>query len=522
MRAYAVGHMRSKPFHHTLLPLSIAVLITASLLLPLGWLIGRAGFGLLSTRDLDALWFTIWQAAISAGLSCLFAIPVARALSRQTFVGRRLLVMLLGAPFILPVIVAILGLVAVFGRSGFVNEALTALGLPNMTIYGPHGVILAHVFFNMPLAARLLLQGWASIPSERFRLAASLGFGPGAMWQQIEWPMLKRVLPGLFVVIFLICTTSFAVALALGGGPRATTLELAIYQAFRFDVNLPRAATLALCQLGLGLLISLIALRLPLPESLAQGLDRPIKRWDGRRVATRITDGLILILATAFLLVPMLSILVQGAPHVLSLPESVWAAVIRSAWMALTSAALTLALALPLAFAIGRGAWGFEVTSLLSLSISPLVLGTGAYLILLPYTNPIAWALPLTIWVNALLALPFALRALLPEARILHRDYARLSSSLGMTGWAWLRLVALPRLRAPLGFAAGLAAALSAGDLGVIALFARPDQATLPLLIFQLKESYRLDDAKAAALLLVGMSLVLFWVFHAAGKGKRA
>ena len=34
-------------------------------------------------------------------------------------------------------------------------------------------------------------------------------------------------------MIFVICLSSFAVALTLGGGPRATTLELAIYQAMR-------------------------------------------------------------------------------------------------------------------------------------------------------------------------------------------------------------------------------------------------------------------------------------------------
>ena len=35
--------------------------------------------------------------------------------------------------------------------------------------------------------------------------------------------MLREVLPGAFVLVFLLCMTSFAVALTLGGGPRATT-----------------------------------------------------------------------------------------------------------------------------------------------------------------------------------------------------------------------------------------------------------------------------------------------------------
>jgi thiamine transport system permease protein len=156
----------------------------------------------------------------------------------------------MGAPFILPTLVAVLGLIAVFGRGGLLNQALAGLGLPPVSIYGPHGVVLAHVFYNLPLATRLILQGWLSIPVERFRLAASLGFSAADVQRRLEWPMLRDVVPGAFLVIFLICLTSFAVALTLGGGPRATTVELAIYQAFRFDFDLGRAALLAVLQFG--------------------------------------------------------------------------------------------------------------------------------------------------------------------------------------------------------------------------------------------------------------------------------
>jgi len=51
----------------------------------------------------------------------------------------------------------------------------------------------------------------------------------------VEWPVIARLLPGLATLVFTLCFTSFAVVLALGGGPRATTLEVAIYQALRFD-----------------------------------------------------------------------------------------------------------------------------------------------------------------------------------------------------------------------------------------------------------------------------------------------
>ena len=215
----------------------IAALVVAGLVTgPVTAVVWRGGgFTALSAADLSALRFTVWQASWSALISVGLAVPVASALARRSFWGRSALISVMGAPFILPVIVAILGLLSVFGGNGFVNLVLEPLGVPKLDIYGAHGVILAHVFFNLPLAVRLILQGWLSIPSERFRVAASLN---APVFWLLEWPMLRRIAPGAFAVIFVICIGSFAVALTLGGGPRATTVELAIYQAFKFDFDL--------------------------------------------------------------------------------------------------------------------------------------------------------------------------------------------------------------------------------------------------------------------------------------------
>ena len=48
--------------------------------------------------------------------------------------------------------------------------------------------------------------------------------------------------------VFVLCFNSFAVVLALGGGPQATTLEVAIYQALKYEFNIAEALTLAWLQ----------------------------------------------------------------------------------------------------------------------------------------------------------------------------------------------------------------------------------------------------------------------------------
>lgn len=463
------------------------------------------GISALSNSDVSAIRFTIWQAFWSAFISVALAVPVARALARRSFPGRGALISVMGAPFILPVIVAILGLIAVFGGNGALNAVLGPLGLPRLDVYGAHGVILAHVFFNLPLAVRLILQGWLAIPAERFQVAASLG---ASVFRLLEWPMLLRVAPGAFAVIFVICLGSFAVALTLGGGPRATTVELAIYQAFKFDFNLSKAASLAVVQLCLGLGAGGIALLLARGDMLGSGMDRVVQRWDG----SRVLDAVWICMASAFLLAPLLAIVLAGLPGLIELPDSIWVATLRSVAISLGAVVLTMALALPLVTKAG------EAASILGISVSGLVLGTGLFILLQPIVRPASVALPVTMLVNVLMALPFVLRILRAGVDQAKADYGRLGASLGLTGWSLWRIAYLPRLRRPMGFAAGLTGSLAMGDLGVITLFSRPGQGTLPLEMYNLMARYQMDAAYGAALLLVAVSLALFWVFDKGGR----
>ncbi|MEM1075382.1 MAG: thiamine/thiamine pyrophosphate ABC transporter permease ThiP [Pseudomonadota bacterium] len=512
---------------HSAQPISGRSGIAAAILIVAALILAFVGIGLradptsgLQAADWQAIKFTVWQAALSALLSVVLAIPLARALARRQMPGRSLLITLLGAPFILPVIVAVLGLLAVFGRNGWVNVALEAVGLPSVSIYGFHGVVLAHVFFNLPLATRVLLQGWQSIPAERFRLAAQLNLPPGMVFRTLELPLLIRVLPGAAALIFVICLTSFAVALTLGGGPRATTIELAIYQAFRFDFDLGKAAMLSFVQLILAGSAALLALWIIPQIPLTGGMDRPVARWDMRGGLQRGVDVLVIALGAAFLLLPLLSVAMRGLTGLSSAPASVWQAALVSIWVAALSVVALLALAVPLAGWIATRARGSaEAIGLLGLSASPLMIGTGWFILINPVMDPISLSLPVTAVVNALMALPFALRILVPAVREALASHARLCLSLNLIGFSAWRFLIVPRCVVQIGFAAGLTGALSVGDLGVIALFADPDRTTLPLQMYRLMSAYQNDAAAGAALLLLCLALGFFLVCE---RGARA
>ncbi|MFM2356806.1 MAG: hypothetical protein RLZZ528_2542, partial [Pseudomonadota bacterium] len=413
--------------------LGAAALVAALVLVPLGAVIGEAGgAGLPGPADLAALRFTILQAAVSAAVSVGLAIPVARALARRRFPGRNILISLLGAPFFLPSVVAVIGIVGAFGQQGFAGQVFGMFGVQPPGIYGPQGVILAHVFFNLPLALRMFLQGWGAIPPERIRLAASLGFGPAEMRRHLEWPILRDIAPSAFLTIFLVCLGSFAVALTLGGGPRASTLELAIYQAIRFDFDLGRAALLACIQLGLGALVAGAVLSLARPAGFGPGSGLADAELPRPRGLAALADAGVVLLAGLFLVLPLLAVLLRGAGALADLPVGLWPAALRSVLIALAATVLATGLALCLAVTAARHAgWAARLpvaAAVLPLGVSALVLGTGLFLLLRGVAPPMQLALPVTILANALGALPFAFALLAPAARRAEADFARLSA----------------------------------------------------------------------------------------------
>lgn len=322
--------------------------------------------------------------------------------------------------------------------------------------------------------------------------------------------MLARVVPGTLLVVFLICLTSFAVALTLGGGPRATTIELAIWQAVRFDFDLGRAALLACVQFSLCAVAAIVSWRVTPADGFGSGLDRTVARWDHSPL-----DWVWLYAVTVFLVAPLAMVVWRGVPGLSDLGPTIWLAALRSVVVATASTLVCVSMALALAL---RGGAMTGIIGVLPLAASAMVMGTGLFLIVYPIADPTSLALPVTVAVNAVMALPFALRVLSTAVVEVRDNYGRLAEGLGLRGMALLRLVVLPRLRRPLGFAAGLTAALSIGDLGVIALFATDAQETLPLAMYRLMGAYRMDAAAGAALLLLSMALCAFWICDRGGR----
>ncbi len=514
----------------------------------LWWLAGAAALGLILGLIIFPLWtifkqveikslsaiitdpyignvvrFSLWQAFLSTILSIGLAIPAAHSIARQTkFIGRSYLLRMLSISLVIPTIVAVYGIVAIFGNNGWLRQSFEFIG-SEFSVYGLTGILIAHTFFNLPLSIRVLLQALEDIPSSNWRLAGQLGIGSYQNFLLIQWPVIKKVLPGLVLLVFSLCFTSFAIVMTLGGGPAATTIEVAIYQALRFDFDINQASTLALIQLFICLAI--IVLISSFGKSTLISNSRTIRyhRQDGQRLPAKCSDVMIILLVLLFVISPMIAIVYSGMSNaLLSMVQTAvfWNSVSNSLVVSILAGLLAVitAYALVGTSVVIRAQIGWhwaarvvEMSGSIILFTPPLVLGTGLFLLLRDYTDIFSVAIPLAILINALMGLPFAIRIIEQPFLQLFIDHNKLCESLDIKGWNRFFISTWPILRKPIALALAFSSTLAAGDLTVIALFGSDDIKTLPYLLYQLMGSYRLEAAAAAAFCLLAFCLSLFW-----------
>lgn len=469
--------------------------------------------------------FSFWQAFLSALLSVVPAIFLARALYRRRFPGRLALLRLCAMTLILPVLVAVFGILSVYGRQGWLASLWQSLGLEwTFSPYGLQGILLAHVFFNLPMASRLLLQALENIPGEQRQLAAQLGMRGWHFFRFVEWPWLRRQIPPVAALIFMLCFASFATVLSLGGGPQATTIELAIYQALSYDYDPARAAMLALiqmvCCLGLVLLSQRLSKAIAPGTTLLQGWRDP-----DDRLHSRICDTVLIVLALLLLLPPLLAVIVDGVnrqlPEVLAQPV-LWQALWTSLRIALAAGVLCVVLTMMLLWSSRElrarqkmlAGQALEMSGMLILAMPGIVLATGFFLLLNNTIGLPQSADGIVIFTNALMAIPYALKVLENPMRDITARYSMLCQSLGIEGWSRLKVVELRALKRPLAQALAFACVLSIGDFGVVALFGNDDFRTLPFYLYQQIGSYRSQDGAVTALILLLLCFLLFTVIE--------
>lgn len=459
--------------------------------------------------------FSIKQAFLSTVLSVIIALPIAQALYylpnlrlKSWFLALCLLC------FIFPSLVLITGLVALVGQAGWLTPYLGK----NWSLYGLHGIVLAHVFLNMPYAVRVFYLQLQSIPESSWRLARQLKLSYKQQWLILEWPVLGSVLPSIIGIIFIICFNSFAVVLALGGGPQATTLELAIYQALKYDFNPSDALTLAWLQLFItgSLLIVVNSL-----NSVAWlSTETPQHKFHPKIDLIRtLFYHSIYWIAWVMLSLPLMTVAIKSLQF--SRLSTAWLFIFKGLFnslvLGLSSALLCLLVSYGLLqplrqwnAKLGKNKEKFICEWLVNhtLIVPTMVISVGLYILLLKQVDFERWGWLIVIIVNAQITIPFVLNQLKARLFLFDQQYSRLINSLKLAWqhkiyleWQWAQNSILS------AFIIGLVLAL--GDVAIFSLFGHNDWPTLSWSIYNYASTYRMKEAIFASSMLLILCLGL-------------
>jgi len=190
----------------------------------------------------------------STAICIVIAIPVAYALARFDFFGKRIANLTLTLPLTLPPLVAGIALLLFFGTTPW-GKALEQAGF--MVIFTPLGIIVAEVFVNIPYMIRILRSAFSTINPRYEYVAKTLGSTDTGAFLHVTLPMAKPGILAGTVITWSKAMGEFGAVLMVAGATtmRTETLPIALYLNISTgDLDLAVAAATIL------ILISLVTL----------------------------------------------------------------------------------------------------------------------------------------------------------------------------------------------------------------------------------------------------------------------
>lgn len=478
------------------------------------------------SRTARVLGFTAGISTLATAVTLALGVPTAYVLHRLRVPGAGLLRALVVMPFVMPtVVVGVLwrGLLASSGPLG-------GLGLDGSWV----AILLAMVFFNVAVVVRTVGAAWDGLDPRTAQAAAALGASPAHVLRTVTLPALRPAVVSAASVVFLFCSTAFGVVLTLGG-LRYATVETEIYLLTTSLLDLQGAAVLSVLQLVVVVTLLVLSER---TRSRARGVRRRSRASVPRVPVARRHLPALVVAAVAVLLVlaPLVGGVVRSlrrgstwtlanyaqlTSEVPGTGASAWHALGTSWRIAVDAALLALVLGLLVALAVTRRprsrrgrSWlaALDATFMLPLGVSAVTIGFG-FLITLDRPPLDLRSTPLLVPVaQAMVALPLVVRTIAPVLRDVDRRQGEAAATLGagpLRAWA---TVELPVLWRPLLAAVGFALAVSLGEFGATAFLARPDEPTLPVLVYTLMGRPGAEaqgGAMAAAVLLAAVTVAV-------------
>ena len=259
------------------------------------------------------IYFSLYQAFLSAIISCLLSLPFALALNRHKNLKIvKIIISLCGFSFVIPSILIVYAVIKLFGYSGFLNTYFDIYNFFSFeTIYGIKAILIAHILLNTPFATRLLFQNLNNIPKKYYEISRSIRLSYLGNIIELEIPVIKQNLFTVFSIIFSLCFLSFAIVMALGGGPMYSTIEVAIYQYALFELNFNKAIVLSFIQIVICILFVFIGFFKLKGSNFFEVDISSYTHPHKDTISIKISDFILITIFTLFLFSPIILILIN-------------------------------------------------------------------------------------------------------------------------------------------------------------------------------------------------------------------
>lgn len=138
-----------------------------------------------------------------ATLACVaVGVPMAFFLARLPVPGRSVLLAVSTLPLVLPSFVGAYAWVLLLGRSGIVSQALAAVGISGVSIYGIPGLVLVYTLHSFPYVLLPTLSAFLAVDASVEEASQNLGAARWRTFRTVTFPLVvPSVLAGALLVL---------------------------------------------------------------------------------------------------------------------------------------------------------------------------------------------------------------------------------------------------------------------------------------------------------------------------------
>mgnify|MGYP001179553138 FL=1 len=191
----------------------------------------------------DAIWLSLWTAAVVTIINACFGTATAWVLQRYPLPGKRLLSTLVDVPFAIPTLVTGVMLVLLFGPTRPVGRWFELHGVT--VLFAPPAIILALAFITVPFVVRAVEPVLAELDPTEEEAAATLGATPLRTFWRVIIPALTPAIASGSLQGFARALAEFGSIVVVSGNIPHRTLTGAVYVFSEVESGRPHAAAAA-------------------------------------------------------------------------------------------------------------------------------------------------------------------------------------------------------------------------------------------------------------------------------------